>query len=185
MLKLRPADGDDVDALVRLVNSAYRGDTSRQGWTTEADLLDGQRIDAERLRETIVTPGNVVLVHEGDVSRRAGDLVAGDLLACVHLERSGAGCYLGMLTVQPRRQAAGLGRRLLEAAERFAVTQWRAEHVRMTVILQRVDLIAWYERRGYVNTGERQPFPYGDQRFGLPRRDDLEFVVLRKRLDGG
>jgi ribosomal protein S18 acetylase RimI-like enzyme len=171
-MQLREATADDVNALVALVNSAYRGDSSRAGWTTEADLLGGQRIDAERLAKTIATPDNVVLVHEeGGVS-----------VACVHLERVGDAAYLGMLTVRPTAQGAGLGRRLLEAAERFAVGAWRIASIHMTVIVQRAELIAWYERRGYVRTGERRPFPYGDERFGLPRRPDLEFEVLRKRF---
>jgi ribosomal protein S18 acetylase RimI-like enzyme len=185
MMKLRPAELRDAAALAALVNAAYRGDSSRHGWTTEADLLDGQRIDEERLREAILTPGNVVLVHGQDlpVHGEAG-AHEGDALACVHLERAGAGCYLGMLTVRPGLQGAGLGRRLLEAAEGFALDEWQVESVHMTVIVQRAELIAWYERRGYRDTGERRPFPYGDERFGLPRRDDLEFVVLAKRLPG-
>jgi len=171
-MQLREASADDVSALVALVNSAYRGDSSRAGWTTEAELLGGQRIDAERLAETIATPDNVVLVHEAE----------GVPVGCVHLERIGDAAYLGMLTVRPTLQGAGLGRRLLEAAERFAVRAWGVASIHMTVIVQRAELIAWYERRGYVRTGERRPFPYGDERFGLPRRPDLEFEVLRKRF---
>jgi GNAT superfamily N-acetyltransferase len=172
ILPLRRAGAADVPALVVLVNSAYRGDSSRAGWTTEADLLGGQRIDAERLTETIAAPDNVVLLHEA----------LGEPVACVHLERTDAGGYLGMLTVRPTQQAAGLGRRLLEAAERWAVAEWDARTMDMTVIVQRSELIAWYERRGYWRTGEYKPFPYGDARFGLPRRNDLRFEVLRKSL---
>ena len=167
---LRLGRATDVPALVALVNSAYRGDSSRVGWTTEADLLGGQRIDVQRLAETIALPNNVVLLHEAQ----------GEPIACVHLERTGADCYLGMLTIQPMIQGAGLGRRLLEAAERWAVTEWNARSIYMTVIVQRGELIAWYERRGYARTGEYQPFPYDDPRFGLPQRSDLKFEVLRK-----
>lgn len=170
MLTLRLARATDVPALVALVNSAYRGDSSRAGWTTEADLLGGQRIDAQRLAATIAAPNNVVLLHEAHA----------EPIACVHLERTGTDCYLGMLTIQPMIQGAGLGRRLLEAAERWAVTQWDVQSIYMTVIVQRPELIAWYERRGYARTGEFQPFPYDDVRFGLPRRSDLKFEVLRK-----
>ena len=169
-LLLRRACATDVAALVALVNSAYRGDSSRAGWTTEADLLGGQRIDIDRLTETIAAPNNIVLLHE----------VQGDPLGCVQLERTGAECYLGMLTIQPTIQGAGLGRRLLEAAERWAVAEWDVRSMYMTVIVQRTELIAWYERRGYIRTGEFQPFPYDDARFGLPRRSDLKFEVLRK-----
>ena len=171
-LGTRMATAADVPALVALVNSAYRGDTSRAGWTTEADLLDGQRIDVEGLTETIATPGNVILLLERDHVP----------VGCVHLERTGEDCYLGMLTIRPTMQGAGAGRQLLEAAERWAIEHWSSRSVHMTVIVQRIELIAWYERRGYIRTGERKPFPYGDERFGLPRRADLRFDVLCKRL---
>jgi ribosomal protein S18 acetylase RimI-like enzyme len=168
----RPATIADVPALVALVNSAYRGDSSKVGWTTEADLLDGQRVDVEGLTETIARPGNVILLHQRDHL----------LVACVHLERTGQDCYLGMLTIRPTTQGAGLGRQMLEVAERWALEHWSSRSMHMTVIVQRTELIAWYERRGYRRTGERKPFPYGDQRFGLPRRDDLAFDVLHKPL---
>ena len=168
----RPATAADAPALVGLVNSAYRGDSSKAGWTTEADLLGGQRIDVDGLTETIATPGNVILLH-------ARDHVP---VACVHLERTGEDCYLGMLTIRPTTQGMGLGRQLLEAAERWAIEHWSSRLMHMTVIVQRSELIAWYERRGYRRTGERKPFPYGDERFGLPRRPDLAFEVLCKPL---
>lgn len=172
-LTLRAATVADVPALVALVNSAYRGDSSRAGWTTEADMLGGQRIDAELLAETLATPGTVVLLDES----------GGTPIVCVQLERTGdADCYLGMLTIQPTLQGGGLGRQLLDAAEHWAATCWGSRSVHMTVIVQRTELIAWYERRGYVRTGEFKPFPYGDERFGLPQRDDLEFEVLCKML---
>ena len=168
----RPAATADAPTLVALVNSAYRGDSSKAGWTTEADLLDGQRVDIEGLAGTIASPGNVVLLHERDHAP----------VACVHLERTGEDCYLGMLTILPAMQGAGIGRQMLEAAERWAVEHWSSRTMFMTVIVQRSELIAWYQRRGYRRTGERKPFPYGDERFGLPRRDDLAFEVLRKPL---
>src|SRR3954465_934680 len=104
-LSTRVATGADVPALVALVNSAYRGDSSKAGWTTEADLLDGQRVDTDGLVDTITTPGNVVLVHEED----------GAPAACVHLARTGKDCYLGMLAVRPVAQGSGLGGQLLAA----------------------------------------------------------------------
>jgi GNAT superfamily N-acetyltransferase len=171
-LATRAATAADAPALVTLVNSAYRGDSSKAGWTTEADLLGGQRIDVEGLAATIVTPGNIVLLHEQDHVP----------VGCVHLERTGEGCYLGMLTIRPTMQGTGLGRQLLEAAERWAIEHWFSRSVHMTVIVQRIELIGWYERRGYIRTGEHKPFPYGDERYGLPRRADLVFEVLCKRL---
>ena len=171
-LSLRPAGVTDAAAIAALVNSAYRGDSSRAGWTTEADLLGGQRTDPEAVAAIIASPDDVVLVHERD------DGIA----ACVHLECMPADCYLGMLTVRPTLQAGGLGRRLLTSAEAWTAAHWGATRVTMTVIAQRPELIAWYERRGYARTGEQQPFPYGDARFGLPQREDLVFEVLAKSL---
>ena len=169
---LRLATASDVPALVALVNVAYRGESSRAGWATEADLLGGIRIDADRLATEMATDGNVVLVHEED----------GDIIACVHLERQGKHSYLGMLTTKPTLQAKGIGRRMLGSAEAWAAEHWRSQEMHMTVIIQRETLVAWYERCGYANTGETKPFPYGDERWGLPKRDDLAFYVLKKPL---
>jgi N-acetylglutamate synthase-like GNAT family acetyltransferase len=107
----RPATTADVPALVALVNSAYRGDSSKAGWTTEADLLGGRRVDVDGLTATIARPGNVILLHEGDHVP----------VACVHLERTAEDCYLGMLTIRPTLQGAGLGRQMLNTGlrERF------------------------------------------------------------------
>lgn len=176
-LTVRCAVVTDAPALEALVNSAYRGDSSRAGWTTEADLLGGQRVDVEGLRALImrgaIDGGAVVLLNED----------AAGIAACVELEPTGTSCYLGMLTIRPSSQAGGLGRRLLSAAERFATERLGTREMQMTVILQRTELLAWYERRGYRRTGVRKPFPYGDQRFGLPKRPDLEFEVLAKSLN--
>jgi len=172
-LQVRAAVAADVDALVRLVNSAYRGASSKAGWTTEADLLGGQRIDAAMLAQLIARSDAVVLVHEA----------AGRIIACVALENGPQGCYLGMLTISPTLQSAGLGSRLLAAAERWARANFGADSIHMTVIEQREELIAWYERRGYRPTGEYRPFPYGDPRYGLPKRNDLRFAVLLKPLE--
>jgi ribosomal protein S18 acetylase RimI-like enzyme len=196
-LAVERASAADADAIVALVNSAYRGDSSRAGWTTEADLLGGQRTDRRAILDVLADDGRRLLVHRagGTVGASApvepaasaggspGAIDPGALLACVLLERKPAGrCYLGMLTVRPDLQAAGLGRRLLEAAERYAAAELGATRIEMTVIGVRAELIAWYERRGYLRTGERRPFPYGDERFGLPRRPDLDFEVLGKAL---
>ena len=188
-LSLRPAVTADAEALAALVNSAYRGDSSRAGWTTEADLLGGQRTDPAALREFILegeTAGDRVLLLQ-DGTGTIGTPGVGPSTgpdACVQLERRGGEAYLGMLTVRPTLQAGGLGRRLLTAAEGWAKARWGCGAIVMTVIAQRVELIAWYEQRGYRATGETAPFPYGDTRFGEPRRPDLGFVVLRKALTG-
>ena len=170
---VRIATINDIDALVALVNSAYRGDSSRAGWTTEAHLLDGLRVDASGVSSAITASADqTVLVRED----------AGELVACVHLQRTGTTCYLGMLTTKPARQASGIGRSMIEYAERFARDEWHSTEMHMTVLTARTELVAWYERRGYARTGERKPFPYGDEKWGLPKRADLEFYVLRKSL---
>jgi len=160
----------DLDAIAALVNSAYRGESSRAGWTTEADYLEGQRTDPERLRHELAgTPGAVLLTLRDD---------DGALLGSVWLEPRGAEVwYLGMFTIRPDLQARGLGRVLLEAAERFAMSRG-ARRMRITVIQLRAPLIAWYERRGFSATGESVPFPYGDERNGIPLRNDLQLLVF-------
>ncbi|MCK9538356.1 GNAT family N-acetyltransferase [Dokdonella sp.] len=170
--RFRYATSGDIAAVRALVESAYRGEASRVGWTTEADLLDGQRTDVAEISELIDRPGSLILLAE------AKD----ELLACVHLERMHGAAYLGMFSVHPGQQARGLGRRVLAECERIAAAEWGAREMRMTVIVQRSELIAWYERRGYVRTGITKPFPYGDARFGLPRRPDLRFEWLAKPL---
>ncbi|BFV55210.1 GNAT family N-acetyltransferase [Kitasatospora sp. CMC57] len=171
-LTFRPAGPADVPALVELVESAYRGDASRAGWTTEADLLDGQRTDAEGVAAAIAAPGGVVLLAERD----------GELVACCQLEHRGETAYFGMFSVRPTQQGGGLGRMVLAEAERVARERWGVTALEMTVIVQRAELIAWYERRGYRRTGELSPFPYGDERFGVPRRPDLRFEKLVKAI---
>ncbi len=172
-MTVRPATAADVEAIVSLVNGAFRGESSRAGWTTEADFLDGQRVDVEGIQAALARPTDVILIGEDEAG----------LVGCVHLQRAGGECSLGMLTIRPVSQNAGLGRALLAAAERWAAASWGARAVSMTVIAARHSLIAWYERRGYARTGERRPFPSGNPRFGLPRRDDLVFEVLRKPID--
>jgi ribosomal protein S18 acetylase RimI-like enzyme len=170
----RAADAADVPAIVDLVQSAYRGDSSRAGWTTEADLLDGQRTDPAMVAAAITEPGSTVLLALDD---------AGAIVASAQLEQRDGYAYFGMFAVDPGRQRGGFGARLLGEAERFAREEWDAAEVRMTVIVQREDLIAWYERHGYARTGEISPFPYGDERFGVPRRPDLAFETLVKKVE--
>ncbi|WP_313472450.1 GNAT family N-acetyltransferase [Brevundimonas sp.] len=169
----RPAAPDDVPALHRLVESAYRGDSAKAGWTHEADLLGGQRTDEAELLDILADVRRVILLAEVD----------GVLIGCVQVADQSEGlAYLGLLTVDPTRQAGGLGRLLIDAAEAEARNRFAATRMEMTVIRQRVELIAWYERRGYALTGETRPFPLDDERFGLPQTRDLEFVVLEKAL---
>lgn len=166
----------DLDPIAALVNSGYRGDSSRAGWTTEADLLGGQRTDADALRADLAARRDAVLLTLRDDPD-------GELLGSVWLEPQGPDVwYLGMLTVRPDLQARQLGRTLLGEAEGYAASRG-ARRMRMLVITVRDTLVAWYERRGYARTGETLPFLYREERFGIPLRDDLRFAVLEKSLE--
>lgn len=173
-LSFRTAENNDAAAIVSLVESAYRGDASRVGWTTEAELLDGQRTDLVAVREMIADQNVALLLAER----------GGQLLACCLLRRDSAIASFGLFSVVPALQGSGLGSRVLIAAEAHAANVLSTLEMRMTVIDCRHEVIAWYERRGYHRTGEKLPFPYGNPRFGIPRRDDLRFEVLAKMLGG-
>ena len=175
MISLRPAVPDDAPAIATLVNSAYRGEGSKRGWTTEADILGGQRTDFEKIIEMIGVKDSRVELAFDD---------AGMLIGCVHLKKeSDASCYLAMLTVDPSRQAGGIGKTIMAHAEDIA-RAWGCAWMRMTVISPRAELIAYYERRGYAKTGVMEPFPEDDPRFGLPKVRGLQFAELTKPLDG-
>ena len=176
-LVFRNAGIDDIDAIVMLVTSAYRGDVSRQGWTTEADFLDGNRVDRDVLRLDIERPRSRVLLAERDDA-----LVACAHVAVEHLDGGPDAGYFGMFSVDPQLQGGGIGKAVLDEAERIARDEWQLPLMRMTVIDIRDELIAFYQRRGYLRTGVFKPFPYGDARYGLPKRDDLRFEVLEKAL---
>jgi ribosomal protein S18 acetylase RimI-like enzyme len=164
------ASSADVPRLSVLVNSAYRGEGSKKGWTTEADLLGGQRTDENGLQKMIDHPAAAILKYTDAQEQIVG---------CVYLEKKPAGLYLGMLTVSPELQGAGIGKHLLAAAEAYA-KETGCSAIIMTVISVRAELIAWYERHGYQRTGETQPFP-ADPAFGLPKQS-LEFIVLQKPI---
>jgi ribosomal protein S18 acetylase RimI-like enzyme len=171
-LTFRNATVADIDAITELVTSAYRGESSRVGWTTEADLLDGNRIDRGVLEHDLTRPDSRVLLAERD----------GMLLACAHIAIDDGAGYFGMFSVRPDLQGAGIGKDLMIEAERVARDVLGMRVMRMSVIDVREALIAFYERRGYVRTGKFKPFPYGDARFGTPLRDDLRFELLEKAL---
>jgi ribosomal protein S18 acetylase RimI-like enzyme len=167
-MKILPATINDITALSDLVNSAYRGESSKKGWTTEADLLGGIRTNEKSLAEMMNTPGAVILIYRNETNSITG---------CIYLQKQDAILYLGMLTVSPHLQNAGIGKQLLAAAAEYAKEK-RCGSITMTVISVRQELIAWYERHGYYKTGETKPFP-DDPSFGLPKQP-LEFVVMEK-----
>jgi ribosomal protein S18 acetylase RimI-like enzyme len=175
MLSFRNATHDDIPALIALVTAAYRGDASRQGWTTEADLLGGQRIDAQMLRADLDAPGSVILLATDSGDEDRPRLVACANIATQTSDDGIATAYFGMFSVDPDL--------VLAEAERIAHDTLCCARMRMTVIDSREELIAYYERRGYVRTGISKPFPYGDPRYGLPKRDDLQFEILEKSLE--
>jgi ribosomal protein S18 acetylase RimI-like enzyme len=168
--KISKATVEDAAAINKLVNSAYRGDSSRKGWTTEADLLDGSRITEDLVIEIINSNHSVILKCEEPEK----------LLGCVELRKNNDRLYLGMLTVDPEQQGSGIGRKLVKAAEETAIEQG-CNRVYMSVISIRHELIDWYKRLGFTDTGERKPFSMPDKRWGIPKKE-LEFIYLEKKL---
>lgn len=169
-MKIIQATIEDVPEICRLVNSAYRGETSRKGWTTEAELLEGIRIDTAMLEDYFKDESAAILKCLSP---------EGEIVGCVYLKKVKEQLYLGMLTVAPELQANGIGKFLLQASEKYAATNG-CNSIVMTVITTRQELIDWYKRRGYFETGERQPFP-SSERFGKPKQP-IEFLVLKKTL---
>lgn len=170
MITFRTATPLDANELNLLVNSAYRGDSSKKGWTTEAELLGGQRTDPEKILEMINEPNSKIeLAIENN-----------QILGCVYLKKESETLYFGMLTVNPELQSRGTGKLLIYHLENVA-KNWGCNTIRMTVISQRAELIAFYERRGYKFTGKTEPFPENDPRFGLPKTK-LLFHEFAKKL---
>jgi ribosomal protein S18 acetylase RimI-like enzyme len=168
----RLAAPDDVDSLVRLIRSAYRGESSRQGWTSEADLVGGDRINAEQVLAMINGSNSIMLVFDEESS----------IIACCHVEdRGNRLAYFGTFAVAPTAQGVGLGRRVMAEAERSAFLTFGSAVLELAVLAQQEKLIAWYERLGFLGSGETRPFP-ADPEFARPLRDDLYFVILSKNL---
>ncbi|MCX5747200.1 MAG: GNAT family N-acetyltransferase [Proteobacteria bacterium] len=172
MLTFRWAERVDAPAIVALVEAGYRGEASRAGWTTEADLLGGHRTDLTEVHGCIERANSCVLLGLQD----------GSLVACANVAVEDDAGYFGMFSVVPTLQGGGLGTATLAEAERIARDRWELALMRMTVIDVRTELLAYYQRRGYRRTGRTKPFPYGDERFGVPKRPDLRFEVLEKPL---
>jgi ribosomal protein S18 acetylase RimI-like enzyme len=162
----------DVESLVQLIRSAYRGESSRQGWTSESDLVGGDRISAEQTLALIEGPNSMMLVFGEENT----------IIACCHVEDRGSSlAYFGTFAVAPTAQGTGLGRRVMAEAERSAVLTFKSTVLELTVLAQQENLIAWYERLGFSRSGETREFP-ADAEFARPLRDDLYFVVLTKSL---
>jgi GNAT superfamily N-acetyltransferase len=171
-LLFRTAVAPDAGVVADLVNSAYRGDSSRAGWTTEADLLEGRRTNETEIRRLIEANGSIVLLC----------LQGEEIIGSVHLKIQDEGAYLGLLVVKPGLQGLGIGKRFMEAAEDVVRREWAATKMTMTVISVRHELIAFYERRGYLRTGRLIPFP-SDAGLSVALVEGLEFEELEKTLD--
>lgn len=170
MITFRKANLDDVPELNTLVNTAYRGDAAKVGWTTEADLIDGQRTEPAVLKEMIEDPnGHIEIALENN-----------EMVGCVYLGKEGTALYIGMLTVKPTLQGRGLGRTLMMRALELG-KEWNLKSTRMTVISERPELIAYYERMGFRWSGKTEPFPENDPRNGKPRKK-LTFLEYVKDL---
>jgi ribosomal protein S18 acetylase RimI-like enzyme len=170
-LHFRQAQIHENDRIVSLVNSAYRGESGKQGWTTEADLLDGQRTDSEEITRLLEAYDSMILIAQAD----------GEIIASAHLEKHIEGAYLGMLSVSPCWQGRGIGKRVMAVAEQKAFQEWGAVKMLMTVITLRQELIAFYERCGYVRTGRVRPFP-SSEKFGKQKVPGLLLEYLEKPL---
>lgn len=170
-MEISSASTQDIPELSALINSAYRGEASKKGWTTEADLLKGDlRTDIPTLTALLSNPKAVILKYI---------LTDGTIAGCVFLEQRERGLYLGMLTVSPEMQAGGIGKQLLAAAESYAIEKG-CKSIFMNVITLRSELINWYEKNGYIQTAERVPLP-DNPKFGIPTQP-LEFVIMEKMI---
>jgi ribosomal protein S18 acetylase RimI-like enzyme len=161
---------EDVSSLNKLINSAYRGESSKKGWTTEANILEGKRTTEAELIEIIQDQKNTILKYSEN----------NEIIGCVLLIEKEDELYLGMLTVSPELQNSGVGKKLMQQAEIFASALGLSKIV-MTVISVREELISWYKRHGYADTGAREPFPTSDV-FSQTTNEPLEFMVLEKRI---
>jgi len=165
------AEQQDAGQIAALVNSAYRGEASKQGWTTEADLLAGRRTDAEEILRLISTDESMFLLCK----------TKAELIGSVHLQKQAEQVCLGMLAVSPPLQGRGIGNQLLEAAEQAAQETWAVNKSVMTVIACRNELITFYERRGYRRTGVSKTFPVNPELW-TPKVADLRLEILEKIL---
>ncbi len=167
---------DDVEDLFYFVNAAYRGDSSRAGWTTEADYLDGQRVDQTMLQEKILGTASRIFLLKDDKK----------IKACCELSSIGKEndfVEIGMICVSPLEQGQGWGKKIISLVEKHVQDNLPFKHgAKMHVIEGRTELIQWYQRLGYQLTGEKCPFPMQDPKFGIPKVDKIEFLIMQKSL---
>jgi len=162
----------EIDSLVQFVNQAYRGESSKKGWTTEADFLGGQRIDASMVKDAMTNKDRSILVIETE----------GKLDSCCEVKLHGSDAVeIGMICVSPERQGQGLGKRMIQLAEAYALEKWpQLCRFEMFVISERPELIQWYKKLGFKDTGRRAPFPMNDPKYGIPKVEKIEFIIMDK-----
>lgn len=166
----RAANESDAEAIAELVNRAYRPGSGATGWTHESELVSGNRTSAIQVVETITRPNSVILVG----------LKKLEIVACVHVEKEGGNCHIGMLAVNPTLQGAGAGKQILAHAERYATEVFGSEKFIMIVVSSRSELISFYLRRGYQRTGAVMDYPLSAGA-GIPKDPALKIEVLEKR----
>ena len=171
-LQFRIAQHEDIAEIVSLVESAYRGESSRKGWTTEAAFIEGQRTDEQEVFELMNKADSIFMLC----------FDSGSLLASVQIEKQQDNAYLGMFAVNPEMQGGGIGSMLLDQVETYAKNEWACHAMQITVITIRNELISWYLRNGYKSAGVFKRFPYEEPRFGQPKRGDLMLEVYEKPI---
>ena len=169
-ITITPSQPEDAQAISILVNMAYRGETGKQGWTTETDLIDGTRTDAELIEQIIHKPDSLILKYVEN----------NEIIGCVELRKEGDKFYLGMLTVKPNIQGKGIGKALMKGSEEEGRKR-KCKTMFMRVLSQRHELIAWYVRHGYTLTDKKEPFVFTDPRYGKPKIP-LVFAILEKQI---
>jgi len=199
ILSFRVCALDDVDDVVVFINQAYRGEISAKGWTTESDLLDGQRLDANMAKDIINKQDCEILllsfhidqVTSNNINENEKKLIdhiisindnkkKSFLIATVNPEREVDLMHLNMLAIHPDLQSFGIGKFMIDSVERNT-KEMNLKKVVLTVISVRKELVAYYERRGYILNGTKHRFPaYDDPRYGIPKRDDLELHEMEK-----
>lgn len=170
-ITLAAAETKDSEAIAALVNSVYRGENAKKGWTTEAGFLEGIRITAEKVEEIISRNTDIIIKA----------VLSGEITGCVHLENKGGYSLLGMLSVDVRFQDKGIGKLLINECERYTKEVFRLNEIKMKVISRRTELIDYYIRRNYTVTGEREEFGSGGDTFGRPK-EKLYFEIMSKKL---
>jgi hypothetical protein len=170
-IKIKLASAEHAHEVCALVNSVYRGENAKKGWTTEADFIGGIRITSEKVAEIIARENDVIILA----------LLNNNIIGCVHLEKKGSFTLLGMLSVDVNTQDKGIGKILITECERYTKEVYKCSEIKMKVIGRRTELIDYYKRRNYIITGEREEFGSAGETFG-DTKEKLYFEIMSKKL---